>query len=173
MITIALKQDFLPTDIQIGDPPASFLNPLSWGLEILLGAIFVVGLTAVLYYIFENHPKKLFRVGTRVLMVLVIVLAMGWVAACMVFMNNYSNTMQAAREETKENLVQNIHSVYDVELIRGIDIFKTSPEHSPELLVIQDEVAYEVVLKQNPETFEPTLVLITSPDSQVTELRKK
>lgn len=169
MIALTLQQDFLPTDVQVGDPPFSVEH-----MGVVMIVFAGVALAAVIIgIILEKHPKPLMRWLPKIFIILVMVSCIASLAVTMADVNDYFDVKQEARELAKDNLIKNIQSVYDVELVRGVDIYSTSPGENPELLVIQDDVAYEVVLKQNPDTFEPTLIVIASPDSKITELRKK
>lgn len=169
MLSVMLEKEFLSTDPQFGDQPAI----LDWS-DFALGALLIsVIVTGVLSLVFEAFPSPLPALIAKIAMGMSIVGGLVFMITASQMSISYSDTKREAQEVAKENLIVNIQSVYDVELIKGIDSYYTSPDNKPELLVIQDDVGYEVILKQNPETYEPTLVLISSPDSEITELRKK
>lgn len=163
MLSVMLEKEFLPTDPQYGDQPA-ILDWSDFALVALLISVVVTGLLSAILQSF---------ILPKIIMGVSVVAAFGLLIAATMTSINYSDTKREAREVATDNLIENIQSVYDVELINGITSYYTSPEYTPELLVIQDNIGYEVILKQNPETYEPTLVLISSPDSEITELRKK
>lgn len=166
---ITMQQDFLPTDAQFGEPPAI----LDWfGIGFGVWMALMIAAIAILNYS-ATLPQKTSQVKAGVFLGFAVVTGIVFMSCLVSMTNDYSAIKQEAREVAKENLIQNIHSVYDVELIKELDNRSTSPDNSPEILVIQDDVAYEVVLKQNPETYEPTLVMIASAGSDITELRKK
>lgn len=170
MFAVMLEKEFLPTDPQFGDKSAflDWSESAFWIVVISLAVMTIISVTLE-DELSKPLPAQLAKIASRVLMVAVFAFT---VATLMSAINHY-DAQEEAREVAKGNLITNIQTVYDVEVVQGLDNYNVSPDSKPELSVIQDEVAYEVFLKQNPETYEPTLIMVASPDAEVRELRKK
>lgn len=103
----------------------------------------------------------------------------------------YTQLAGAQAEKNRENLYANIESVYDIQKIEfepdvlesitkaqegniGSETETRHPlESSVEAVVIQDGLAYEVLLSQNPDTYEPMLSIRTTSHSDAQPIRKK
>ena len=166
---IVLQQEFLPTDVTVNVP---FL--LTWAFPILGGLAGLLIILVLLADIFKKYPAHKWWhdipsfASKMIIAILVVLMAMTFVA-----LGDFLENKEKTEETSVQNLIDNITSIYDIELVEGIEIEKTGPDSNPTAVVVQDNVGYEVMVRQNPETYEPTLIVIASPDSEVTSIRKK
>lgn len=157
MTYIPTQQEFLPTNLSI-----DYNSPL-----VLPSLIFLFGMAALLVLMFctKLGPKP-----QRLLLVIFTAsLSVSMVLAILAMVD-----LSAQEEEVpvtnKANLIKNIESVYDVEWVRVETVPPTA--ESLEVTLSQDDVVYSAIVFQDPETFEPSVTLITGVE-KAKELRKK
>ena len=177
---LVLQQTFLPTDAIAGEPPVS-LEAFWWflGVWLLIGMPLCFGATSLLHDRWERKAaskgKEVSAFATNALAIGCVLLFVGIpISALQVTthtLRDYDDTKSEVSEGNYQNMIQNIKSVYDVEDIISEGV--RSPASEPLLTVVQDGVAYKVVYKENPDTFEPHLVMVTIPGAEITEIRKK
>lgn len=164
MPLIAMQNDFLPTDTVA---PGSMWLDNHWFGPVMFGCW--IGCVILAIISVESHGFP----GAGILALVFLVGGFTSTGIHVAETLQRTSATQEANEKNEQNLIKNVETVYDVEVVEDGKTSEVAPENSPTILVIQDEVGYEVILKQNSETYEPTLVMIASPDSEVKELRKK
>ena len=156
MNTIMASAAFLPTDQDSG---------MYWIVYVILGGIilaFILNLVAAC--LGEGKVSNWF-VGAALVCVGV---ALSSIIALWV--------TDAGEEElsnsNKQNLIENINQVYDIDSVELPKGEIVSPRESRDIIVMVDGFAYEAILTQNEDTYEPNLVLISSPNVELPDIRK-
>lgn len=155
MFSITMQQEFLPTNLLIDT--SKFMTPAFCLLIVVLG-LFLVLLFAAL------GTKT-----TRVLVTGMIAALMGFIILSLVGIAASTSQTKELPETNKANFIKNIESVYDVDWVR-VETVSPSAE-SIEVILSQDDVVYSAIVFQDPETFEPSVTLITGAE-KAQELRK-
>lgn len=96
------------------------------------------------------------------------------VAALVMFSSGISGDSNAAKSNGT-NLIQNIKKTYDVDKVQLVDDGHTTEngQRVQTATVYKDDIAFEVVIRQDEKTFEPTLISLESDDNDlVRELKK-
>ena len=182
---IVLQQAFLPTDTVPAHDPF-FTNYLLLALVSMV--VFLVGAG----FVFRGTVRKAEGRGLSALEAWntdPTVMRVRWVFSGMAFLSivgviwgavhGYSvvakndEAVQSAGESNYQNMIENIKKVYEVDDVRSVSGGVVSPSDRPELFVFQDGVAVEVLYREDEETYEPQLVLVSSPEAEVGEIKKR
>lgn len=90
------------------------------------------------------------------------------------FNREFARFVEEAETKDTSNFVSNIEHLYDVEVVLPkVEDYSVSPEEKASIIAVQDGIGYEALVAQNPDTYEPTLIMIASEASTITEFRKK
>jgi hypothetical protein len=146
MIGAVVNAEFLPTSTEFFTMPDS---PL--GVLMITIAIFT-GLLTLTYFLDEEWPATL-------LMALVTVILAG-IPLGVQYIGNLN--------ESKENIVKNVKTVYDVDEVMLGDW----SEKNPKATIIKTGKAHEVILTENNETFEPMLSTLNDDSFDVEKLKR-
>ena len=167
--TIAARAEFLPTDLT-PEPITNFLyNNAGWfvliSASLAIASGFLIGASSA------GGPRILRFIGAPLCAISVVTFA-GTLLYVPSVASDFREETVELQEQSRDNFISNIESVYDAEVVK-LDTSYISPANKVELIVSQDGVAYEVIATQDPDTYEPSLMVIASPTSEVTEIRKK
>ena len=165
-------QNFLPTDAVVNDAPLL----LDYSLDQAVGiAPIVIGLIVFVFGLIGLQDKSM-RVGQAICSFIVgavlVVGGAGFVVTSIVHAVNYEEAKLEMRKTNIDSLVSNLESVYDVEVVRDNSLLNISTTATPKIMVVQDETAYEALVRQDSDTYEPTLLMVASPDATIKEFRK-
>ena len=165
MVLGSLQQDFLPTDTA-SLVEASPGVPLSLWVAVIFVAIGFI--TAK-----SSRSSTLFMLGVSMIFV-GFGMSLAGVSSQVQGMGNGQEDRDNAKVADVEGFVSNIESVYDVKVVlpEGED-FEVSPERERDARVIQDGIAYEVLVVQDPDSYEPTLIPVATDSVESVEFRKK
>ena len=171
MVLVSLQQDFLPTDTA-----SSLSVSPEVSLTLVLGAVLMV-IGIVVFVSFSSFAVRRVRKDITLFF-------LGVLMACVGFGIAFSDVTgqveseEAAIEDARvadvEGFVSNIESVYDVQVVLPEGVSQeVSPDEPREVRVVQDGITYEAVVVQDPDSYEPSLDIVSSSDVEGEELRKR
>lgn len=196
MLSIMLDREFLPTDV-IVERPVGLDQVPTYSPLIGLGAVLAivsVGIFAIMVHQWANYMMSSRQAGVWALSSVVLL----GVSLGIAFLSQHDfNSKEAAEsyaqsvteraELNRKNLFANIELVYDVdkidiaeESLDGLTRADGGSEESrikldalTEVTIIKDGEAFKGVLSQDPETYEPSLVVEVSVVSEAPVLVKQ
>ena len=158
MNTLAVSMAYLPTDQTSG---------MNWIVSVSLGAAVLSTIFIIVAGCLKEGKVANWFVGAA--SVCVAVAFSGAVAS----KATAAGDAEELSQSNKQNLIENINQVYDidsVELPKGESI---SPRESRDIFVMVDGFAYKAILTQDEDTYEPNLVLISSPNVELPDIQKR
>lgn len=172
MMFLAPRQSYLPTDNVAGS---------DFTFTFIMLGIFAVSLMFTLFL--ERKPKgstaravkeELFGRLPEFMVMLTVISAIVLIFVFLFTISGQRIEQNGEMAETnKSNLIENIKTIYDVEAVERVDKLKVSPDSETRAVVVQDGVGYEVLVRQDAETYEPELVMFANGNSEIAEIRKK
>ena len=168
--TIAARTEFLPTDL-ILEPSTSWVYNNALYIFFPAFILMIANILLLAGKGSEGFPD-ISRFITAPLAVIFVTLFVGTALHIQTTSADRRDAGYELKEQSRDNFISNIESVYDAEVVK-LDTSYISPANKVELIVSQDGVAYEVIATQDPDTYEPSLMVIASPTSDITEIRKK
>lgn len=162
MTLIALQQDFLPTDT-LSNVVQDAGNPylVIPGLVLLVAGVILI---------IQSPSFTAFLVGLFMVMGGGFVFTSGDGDSAV----EYNESVKVATVKDASSFVSNIESAYDVEVVLPDDEdYAVTPEKKRSIIAVQDGVGYEALVSQDSDTYEPTLIMIATEASDITEFRKK
>ena len=167
---IAARTEYLPTDL-VFEPSTNWFYNNAGSILLVSTIVMITSIFMTMCRGTEGLPQTI-----RVLGILLVIITMPLNIGMMIYTFATAADKRDASaelaEQNRDNFITNVETVYDVE-VQKLDESDLTPTSKVELIVSQDGVAYEVIGTQDPETYEPSLMVIASPTSEVTELRKK
>lgn len=153
-LSMSAQQEFLPTNLLI--------DANTFGITLIVGVLLCLVLSFTALFTESKKVRVLAIVGTFLAI-------MGTVVLSTINMVEIQTQEAEVPATNKANLITNIETVYDVDWVR---VDKAFYNNEPvEVFLSQDEVVYNALVIQDPETFEPSVTLITG-DEEPRELRK-
>lgn len=200
MLFLPLEGQFLPTDTVVDVPEIINYMPTNSDITGIAALIlFLAGGTCLFFLALSFGEKKQLINFVLSLAVGVAAYAVGEVTYSNTQYEKekferelaaYNKLVDQQWEENRANLISNIESIYDIDkvelssqvmqfigakegLIDGSEISIHPWDAGADVVVYQDGKAYEALLTQDPETYEPSLSVRANVHTDVDPIRKK
>ena len=171
MVLVSLQQDFLPTDtVSMLEAPDDFSPLIILALSVLAIGFIIMIVSVYLAKKSESSSFKLLMFGVVVVIGGGVLLFIGGMSQ----IEEAQEDRDVALSADVKSFVSNIESVYEVKvLLPEKKYLEVSPKKERDIRVIQDGTVYEVVVVQDPDSYEPTLAVVSSVETEGFELKKR